>query len=57
MTYEILENPNSIREGFIKEHINTDTFKADSFMWEHLKTEAEEVSIDKAIRKLKKQMS
>ena len=54
MTYEILENPNTIREGFIKEHINTETFSPDAFMWEHLKTEAEEVSIDKAIRKLKK---
>jgi hypothetical protein len=54
MTYEILENPITIREGFIKEYINTETFSPDAFMWEHLKTEAEEVSIDKAIRKLKK---
>ena len=54
MTYEILENPNPIRDIFLKEHVNTESFNPQELMWQHLNKEIEEVSIDKAIRKLKK---
>ena len=48
MTYEILENPNPIRDIFLKEHVNTESFNPQELMWQHLNKEVEEVSIDKA---------
>ncbi len=54
MTYEKLGNPESIRENFMKNHIQMDEFNKEAHMWEHLKTEAEDITFERAIRKLRK---